>query len=782
MESLFAGRLGLNTQQSKELAAHKKSGPLLAFFIEEADAASIAPTELLAIGSLLSALAVAWKKDDPALRPKAAYVARAIFDARLKSVDQITAAVKFAESAKGEIDSVTFDAACGVGVVVTPEEISAAVAKVIKSKKEDLDKKYWAAQGPILGVLRTELRWANSALVKEEVDKQLLALLGPKDAAPKEKKEAAKPTAAAASTAQAAPLRPPITELAKSFKYVFEGQLAALHKPGGNPQIKESLMKEHLARTGGKVVTRFPPEPNGFLHIGHAKAININFGYAQAHKGITYLRYDDTNPEAEEEKYFTSILDMVNWLGFEPHAVTYSSDHFQRLYDLAVELIKRDKAYVCHCTGAEIHEMRGGDAMGERSECSHRNRPIEESVREFKRMKDGEYGEGEAILRMKMDMFNPSPQFWDLVAYRVMFTRHHRSGDQWCIYPTYDYTHCLCDSFEDITHSLCTTEFQLSRESYYWLVDALELYKPVQWEYGRLNLTYAILSKRKLLKLVNEGHVRGWDDPRLYTLIAVRRRGFTPEAINAFVRDIGVTTANTVIPVERLENYVRDHLNEVAERRMAILNPLKVTLSNLPANHRELVAVANNPLDKSAGDRKVPFTKTIYIDASDFRESAGSEFYRLSLGKSVGLLQIPHPIIATKVVKDDRGNVVEVVAEYDTAGKSGKPKAYIQWVADSPKDKSPVRVEVRNYGQLFKHPNPMDKKLVPDGWLSDINKNSLEVLPDAMVDIGVLSAKVEDRFQFLRLGYYCVDPDSDVAKGKFVFNRTVSLKEDAGKS
>ena len=259
--------------------------------------------------------------------------------------------------------------------------------------------------------------------------------------------------------------------------------------------------------------------------VGHAKAININFGYAQAHDGITYLRYDDTNPEAEEEIYFKSILELVEWLGFKPYKITYSSDHFQKLYELALELVKKDKAYVCHCTGEEIHAHRGGDAKGPRTECIHRNRPVGESLREFKRMKNGEYAEGEAILRMKMDMTNPNPQFWDLVAYRVMYAHHFRTKDAWCIYPTYDYTHCLCDSFEDITHSLCTTEFYLSRESYYWLVDALEIYKPVQWEYGRLNLTYAILSKRKLLKLVQDGYVQGWDDPRLYTMIAVRRRG-----------------------------------------------------------------------------------------------------------------------------------------------------------------------------------------------------------------------------------------------------------------
>ncbi|KAJ3400506.1 hypothetical protein HDV05_001065 [Chytridiales sp. JEL 0842] len=471
---------------------------------------------------------------------------------------------------------------------------------------------------------------------------------------------------------------------------------------------------------------------------------------------------------------------MLQWLGFKPYQITYSSDHFQKLYELAVDLIKRDKAYVCHCTGEQIHADRGGDAKGPRKECVHRNRPISESLKEFQRMKDGEYAEGEAILRMKMDMSNPNPQFWDLVAYRVMYQSHFRTGDKWCIYPTYDYTHCLCDSFEDITHSLCTTEFTLSRESYYWLVDALEIYKPVQWEYGRLNLTYAVLSKRKLLKLVKEGYVEGWDDPRLYTLMALRRRGFTPEAINAFVRELGVTTANTVIPAERLENYVRDHLNDVAPRLMAILEPLKVTIINLPEDHHEYITVANKPRDDSMGTHKVPFTRTVYIDACDFREVDDPNFYRLAPGKTVGLLNVPYPITAKEVVKNAAGQVIEIKAFYEK-GTSAKAKTYIQYVADSPKDKSPVSIEVRNYSNLFLHPNPMDKKEVPGGWLSDINPKSLEVIKTAYAEVGIKTAKVNDKFQFVRLGYYTVDQSSDPASGKFVMNRTVSLKEDAGK-
>lgn len=577
---------------------------------------------------------------------------------------------------------------------------------------------------------------------------------------------------------------PTIEDRAKSVGFVFEGALAQLHKPGGNPQIKPELMREHLKRTGGKVITRFPPEPNGFLHIGHAKALNINFAYAKAHGGKTNLRYDDTNPEAEEEIYFTSILDTLRWLGFEPDEITYSSQYFQQLYELAVELVRRDKAYVCHCTAEQMYEMRGGESRGPRQDCPHRNRPIQESLDEFQKMKDGKYKEGEAILRMKMDMQNPSPQFWDLVAYRVLYTPHFRTKSEWVIYPTYDYTHCLCDSFEDITHSLCTTEFVMSRESYYWLVDALEIYKPVQWEYGRLKLTNTVLSKRKLNKLVTEKHVSGWDDPRLHTMEALRRRGFTAPAINSFVRELGVTTANSTISMDRLENYVRDHLNETCPRLMAVLDPLRVTITNLRYGHVEEIVVPNKPRDDSMGSRSLPFSKVIYIDASDFREvDDDPNFYRLAPGKVVGLLHVPHPITCQEIIKDSTGKILEIKALLlnDPDHKPKKPKTYIQWVGESARHLSPVTLEARLYSNLFMHSDPDNKDLVPGGWLSDLNPNSL-VVKKSMVDIGIYSAKPEDKFQFLRLGYFCIDKDSDFSKNKIVVNQTVSLKEDNKKN
>lgn len=405
----------------------------------------------------------------------------------------------------GEYSSLTFFVF--LGVVVTLDQIKETVQKYIENNKDNIVANRYKTLGPTLANTRKlpELRWADGGAVKDQVESQYLALLGPKDErdAPQKKKKEKK-EAAPKKKAEEAPKEVNLTNM------FFEGELARLHKPGGNKQIKPELMEEHLKATGGKVVTRFPPEPNGYLHIGHAKAINVNFGYAKAHNGICYLRYDDTNPEAEEEKYFTSILETVRWLGFEPYKITYSSDYFQELYDLAVKLIKKGLAYTCQCTGEEIHAHRGGDNGGPRTACVHRDRPIEETLDQFQKMREGRYKEGEITLRMKMDLESGNPQFWDLIAYRVMYTPHHRTGSDWCIYPTYDFTHCLVDSFENITHSLCTTEFRQSRESYYWLVDAVEVYKPVQWEFGRLSVTGALTSKRKILKLVNEGYVLGW--------------------------------------------------------------------------------------------------------------------------------------------------------------------------------------------------------------------------------------------------------------------------------
>ncbi|KAF9579209.1 hypothetical protein BGW38_004620, partial [Lunasporangiospora selenospora] len=712
-------------------------------------------------------------------------------------------AIKFVND-KEDIDDAKFDEECGVGVVVTKEDVVKAVDEYTETVKERLVKDRYKFFGAFFGGAKSvpSLRWANGGDIKEVVDAKMLEILGPKDERDmvvKKKKEAKVEVKVEKKVEEAA-------SVLKVPDMFFEGELARLHRPGGNPQIKPELMEEHLKATGGKYVTRFPPEPNGFLHIGHAKAININFGLAKAHSGLCNLRYDDTNPEAEEERYFDSILEIVKWLGFTPSEVTYSSTHFQRLYELAVELIKKDKAYICHCTGEEIQKHRGGPERGPRTACVHRTRPISESLELFEKMKSGGFEEGQAILRMKMDLENGNPQFWDLVAYRVLKTAHHRTGDEWVIYPTYDYTHCLVDSFENITHSLCTVEFQQSRASYYWLCDALEVYKPVQWEYGRLNVANTILSKRKIAELVNKGHVFDWDDPRLYTLPAIRRRGVPPQAINNFVHTLGVTKSDTVIEVAKLDAFIRDYLNETAPRLMGVFNPIKVVIENLPEDYEDILTVPNKPRDPSMGEHQIPFTRVVYIDGSDFREVDDKDFFRLAPNKTVGLLNVPCPITCTKVVKDPAtGKITELRARYENEAGFKKPKTYIQWVAESAKHNSPVRLdEVRLFERLFLHANPQDKREVPGGYLSDINPESLRTENGALIEVGLWdlmdrwvreSESKTDfeamRFQMTRIGYFCVDKESVLGefggKGKstasikdtvkkIILNRTVSLQ------
>ncbi|KAI4283737.1 MAG: hypothetical protein L6R38_001951 [Xanthoria sp. 2 TBL-2021] len=566
-----------------------------------------------------------------------------------------------------------------------------------------------------------------------------------------------------------------------------------------------------------KVVTRFPPEPNGFLHIGHSKAIAINFGFAKHHGGECYLRFDDTNPKGEEEQYFVAIEEMVKWLGFEPKRVTYSSDNFDRLYALAEALVVRDRAYVCHCTKAEVIAQRGGgEGEGKpRYACPHRNRPTAESLTEFRAMRHGKYEAGEAALRMKQNLDDGNPQMWDLFAYRIPekeHRKHHRTGDKWRIYPTYDFTHCLCDSLEGITHSLCTTEFELSRVSYEWLCDELEVYKPMQREYGRLNVSGTVLSKRKIVELVNKGHVRAWDDPRLYTLIALRRRGVPPGAILSFVNELGVTKATTNIELRRFETSIRRYLELTVPRLMLVLEPLTVVIDDLDDDHLEMVDVpfSKNP---AYGSHTILFTKKVYIERSDFREVDSDDYFRLAPGKTVGLLKVPFPITATSIEKDSNsGEVMVVHAKYEKpldGSTPKKPKSFIHWVASAPAHNSPIKATVRAFNPLFRSNNPAAH---PDGFLADINPESEQIFPHAMIECGFEEIrqrapwpaeagekKLTDaeknssasgvqqaapgpetvRFQGMRVAYFCVDRET--TKDDLILNRIVSLKEDVGK-
>ncbi|KAF9651208.1 glutaminyl-tRNA synthetase [Thelephora ganbajun] len=761
------------------------------------------------------------------------YIIDKIIDGKLKSTDQVNAAIKYFEAHPPPVDNSAFDYECGVGFSITPEELYARVTSYIAANAV-FD---WSSLSSVIGGLKNtpDLRWASPLELKNTVEKAFVDTFGSKEEAlaklkAEKAKDVKKPTPKALG---------PETVQEPSTKTVFEqGFLGALHKPGGNPQIKPELRERHLTATGGQVWTRFPPEPNGYLHIGHSKAIFVDFGYAAHHGGKTYLRYDDTNPEAEEGKYFESILETVRWLGYEPWKITYSSDYFDQLYGLAVELIKRDKGYVCLCTPEEIHANRGGEKSLTRKACSHRMRPVADSLADFEKMKEGKFAPGEAVLRMKQDLESGNPQMWDLIAYRVLLSPHHRTGDRWKVYPTYDFTHCLVDSFENISHSLCTAEFILSRESYDWLCDALEVYKPRQSEFGRLSVTGTITSKRKILKMVKEGYIRDWDDPRLYTLIALRRRGVPPGAIISFISTLGVSTATTSIQVTRLEQSIRQHLENSAPRLLMVLRPLKVTIENLEEDHLSMVEKPLHPKVPEFGSSKVPFTRTIYIESEDFRLVDSKDYFRLAPGKTVGLFGAPYPITCTSYKSDPvTGAVVEVIARLENSGQAKKPKTFIQWVAEHAPSGSPIRVgETRIFHQLFKSDNPAAS---PD-YLADINPDSLEVVKGALLETGFLTlakklwrdavaeskARTEKalrenetgvhgtdddtphatsdqlvgkeciRFQGLRVAYFVVDKDSklkfleesdDVVPtlrdgDTIILNRIVSLKEDAGKT
>ncbi|HMG84801.1 MAG TPA: glutamine--tRNA ligase/YqeY domain fusion protein [Terracidiphilus sp.] len=526
---------------------------------------------------------------------------------------------------------------------------------------------------------------------------------------------------------------------------------------------------------GGAVVqTRFPPEPNGYLHIGHAKAICLDFGLADDFGGKTNLRFDDTNPEKEEQEYVDSIQKDVHWLGFDWERLCYASDYFPQLYEWALKLIKDGKAYVDDLTADEIRQHRG--TLTEPGKDSpYRNRSVEENLDLFVRMKNGEFPDGSRVLRAKIDMTSPNLNLRDPVMYRILHATHHRTGDTWCIYPMYDYAHGQSDSIEHVTHSMCTLEFADHQPLYRWYIDQLGIFPSQQIEFDRLNITYTLLSKRKLLQLVQEKHVKGWDDPRMPTLSAVRRRGFTPEALRALCAAIGASRTNGSTDIEMLEHFQRGDLNHRASRAMAVLHPLKVVIDNYPAGQEEMVEVSNNPEDPSAGTRMVPFSGEIYIEHDDFREVPPPKYYRLSPGKEVRLRNA-YFITAHSVVKDAEGNVSEVHCTYDPASRGGnspdgrKVKSTMHWVSA----KHAISAEVRIYEKLFTKSDPQD---VEEGktFLDNLNPNSLEIIEGAKLEPSLAKAKLEDRFQFERVGYFCLDSDSK--EDKLVFNRTLPLKD-----
>ena len=524
-----------------------------------------------------------------------------------------------------------------------------------------------------------------------------------------------------------------------------------------------------------QIQTRFPPEPNGYLHIGHAKAICIDFGLADDFGGKTNLRFDDTNPEKEETEYVNAIQKDIRWLGFDWERLCYASDYFGQLYEWALQLIKAGKAYVDDLTADEIRQHRG-TLTEPGTDSPYRNRAIEENLDLFIRMKKGEFADGARVLRAKIDMASPNLNMRDPVMYRILHATHHRTGDEWCIYPMYDYAHGQSDSIEHVTHSLCSLEFADHQPLYRWFIEQLGIFPSQQIEFDRLSITYTLMSKRKLLQLVQEGRVNGWDDPRMPTLSGVRRRGYTPEAIRAFVTSAGVSRTNGIVDIEMLEHFQRDDLNHRSLRAMAVLHPLKVVIDNYPADQKEeFVEVANNPEDAEAGTRQVPFSRELYIEQDDFREVPPPKYYRLSPGKEVRLRNA-YFVTAQSVVKDAAGNVVEVHCTYDPASRGGqspdgrKVKSTMHWVSAA----HAISAEIRLYDKLFSKPDPYDLEEGQD-VLDNLNPNSLEIVSGAKLEPSLRNAKPGDRFQFERVGYFCVDPDS--VTQKLVFNRTLPLKD-----
>ena len=543
------------------------------------------------------------------------------------------------------------------------------------------------------------------------------------------------------------------------------------------PDFVREIITQDLktGKYGGRVHTRFPPEPNGYLHIGHAKSICLNFGVAQEFGGLCNLRFDDTNPTKEDVEYVESIQEDVRWLGFDwQDRLYYASDYFEQLYAYAVQLIKMGKAYVCDLSPDEIRDYRGTLTEPGR-ESPYRNRPVEENLDLFARMRAGEFAEGTRTLRAKIDMASPNIVLRDPVLYRILKASHHRTGDKWCIYPMYDFTHCLSDSIEGITHSICTLEFENNRALYDWVLDTLGVYHPQQIEFARLALSHTVLSKRKLLQLVEEGHVAGWDDPRMPTLSGLRRRGYTPEAIRAFSQAIGVSKSESLVDIALLEHFLREDLNRRAPRVMVVLRPLRVVIENYPPDLVEEMTAVNNPEDPGMGTRTVPFSRVVYIERDDFMEDPPRHFYRLAPGREVRL-RYAYFVRCVDVVKDERGQVVELRCTYDPATRGGdapdgrKVKSTLHWVSA----RHAVPLTARLYENLFTRENPNDVEEGRD-FKDYLNPHSLEVLNGCQGEPGLAGLAPGTRVQFERLGYFCVDPDS--RPGAPVFNRTATLRD-----
>ncbi|KAF7132516.1 hypothetical protein RHSIM_Rhsim09G0106300 [Rhododendron simsii] len=791
-------KIGLDERTAKNTVANNKVTANLIAVIHEA---SVTDGCARPIGNLLYTVATKFPANALVHRPT---LLEYIVSSKIKTPAQLEAAFSFFATTGSETFKVNdFDEACGVGVEVSEEDIKHAVNEIFEEHKNAiLEQRYRTNVGELFGHVRKMQPWADPKIVKQLIDANLYGLLGERTAADDEKlvkKKKEKPVKIEEPVAVVdTPPKPSEEELnpflifpspEENYKVhteVFFSDRSVLRCCNS----RETLEK-HLKATGGKVFTRFPPEPNGYLHIGHAKAMFVDFGLAKERGGCCYLRYDDTNPEAEKKEYIDHIEEIVRWMGWEPFKITYTSDYFQDLYELAVELIRRGHAYVDHQTPEEIKEYRE-----KKMNSPWRDRPIAESLKLFDEMKRGMIEEGKATLRMKQDMQSDNFNMYDLIAYRIkaiysssacrgqvvylsklrLFSLHCGFSRE---YYTFEVIVLACELMGQSIH-LCTLEFETRRASYYWLLDALGLYQPYVWEYSRLNVTNTMMSKRKLNRLVTQHWVDGWDDPRLMTLAGLRRRGVTPKSMNDFVRGIGITRSDcSVIRLDRLEYHIREELNKIAPRTMVVLHPLKVVITNLEAGSLMDLDAKKWPdaqLEDASSFYKVPFSNIVYIDHSDFRMQDSKDYYGLAPGKSV-LLRYAFPIKCIDVILgDDKETILEVRAEYDPS-KRTKPKGVLHWVAEPSPGVDPLKVEVRLFDKLFLSENPGE---LGDDWLSDLNPESKVVIPGAYAVSSLKNAAVGDRFQFERLGYFVVDKDS--TPEKLVFNRTVTLRDSYSKS
>lgn len=701
--------------------------------------------------------AAVWKSRGPLIQKicqkelaSAPLLAKYVGDGRIACAEQLEAAIEFT-SAKSDFTPEEFDAAAGVGITVTDAEIAEAVASVITSLAAEISKNAQPMKslGIVLGALKKnvpKMKFASRQKTAEEVKKQLSSFT-PVAAAPapaKPEKPAPKQEKPAAAPAQD-----------EEPEMDFQGIVARFPTPQDNAMNNSpEIQAEHLKITDGKFMTRFPPEPNGWIHIGHAKAMYLDFGLAAEKKGLCYMRFDDTNPAKEKDEFIEGIKKDVKWMGFSWWKITHTSDYFHQLYEYAVRLIKEGKAYVCHQTKEEVAASRKT-----REPSPWRDRPIEESLREFELMRCGFFAPSEATLRLKMDLTSNNPNMYDQVAYRIVYRPHPRTNDEWCIYPTYDYSHCMIDSLEHVTHSLCTLEFENRRDSYYWVLDALGIYKPFVWEMSRLNLTHTVMSKRRLQALVYDHLVSGWDDPRMPTIAGLRRKGYTASAIREFVKQAGFTrNVTSTIDYQKLEFVQQKELDETSPRAFCVLYPLKVTIANIDGDVKVTAPIF--PKDPSRGNREMTLSKVVYIEKDDFMLNPVKGFKRLT---PTSVVCLKWANINIKVVKTvGEGDNLELICETTDE----KASAFIQWCSESC-----PRAEVRLYDKLFKSANPM---AVEGDWKLDLNPDSLKVVPNALVEPFAAHPKEYDHFQFERIGFFTADMDTTPEKP--VFNLTVPLK------